>query len=73
MLPVVTMPAPLSPWQSEPADEVAQEGLDNIANGPVWIVGGERNRQSVRERSNVADRAAAARASTIRARPKTAS
>lgn len=38
-------------------DEVAQEGIDNIANGPVWIVGGERNLESARKQSPVDNRA----------------
>jgi short-subunit dehydrogenase len=32
-------------------EEVAQEGLDNLANGPVWIAGGEANRERARQRS----------------------
>jgi short-subunit dehydrogenase len=40
-------------------DEVAQEGLDHIANGPVWIAGGARNLQTATERSKVTNRAEA--------------
>jgi len=40
-------------------DDVAQEAIDNIANGPVWIVGGEQNLERVIDRSQVVDRAAA--------------
>lgn len=43
-------------------EEVAQEGLDNIANGPVWIAGGEANRERARQRSVVDNRAEAIRA-----------
>lgn len=43
-------------------EAVAQEGLDNIANGPVWIPGGEGPRETARRRSVVDDRAAAIRA-----------
>lgn len=38
-------------------EDVAQEGLDNIANGPVWVVGGENNARLVAERSRMEDRA----------------
>jgi hypothetical protein len=38
-------------------EDVAQEGMDNIANGPIWIVGGQKNVELVVERSKVADRA----------------
>jgi uncharacterized protein len=37
-------------------EDVAQEGLDNIANGPVWIVGGEQNVQRAIDRSGVKER-----------------
>jgi short-subunit dehydrogenase len=37
-------------------EDVAQEGLDNIANGPVWIVGGEQNVQRAIDRSGVKGR-----------------
>lgn len=40
-------------------EEVAQEGLDNIANGPVWIVGGPANREMAINRSTVDNRAKA--------------
>lgn len=43
-------------------EEVAREGLENIANGPVWIPGGEANRQRAEARSVVAGRAEAIRA-----------
>jgi short-subunit dehydrogenase len=38
-------------------EEVAQEGLDNIANGPVWIAGGPANLQLAIKRSSVENRA----------------
>jgi uncharacterized protein len=44
---------------AQPPDEVAQEGLDNIANGPVWIVGGPRNLEIATNRSTVENRAEA--------------
>ncbi len=43
-----------------PAD-CAQEGLDNIANGPVWIPGGEANWERARRRSVVDGRGEAIR------------
>lgn len=49
-------------------EEVAQEGLDNIANGPVWIVGGEASRERARNRSVVDNRAEAIRAFATLAR-----
>jgi short-subunit dehydrogenase len=42
-------------------DEVAQEGLDHITNGPVWIAGGPRNYETAVVRSRVAERADAIR------------
>jgi short-subunit dehydrogenase len=39
-------------------EEVAQEGLDNIANGPVWIAGGSKNLDVAVKRSGVENRAA---------------
>jgi uncharacterized protein len=43
-------------------DVVAQEGLDNIINGPIWIAGGEGNWERARQRSVVDGRADALRA-----------
>jgi short-subunit dehydrogenase len=37
-------------------EDVAQEALDNIANGPVWIVGGDQNIQRAIDRSGITDR-----------------
>lgn len=45
----------------QPPAEVAQEGLDNIANGPVWIPGGEDNWQRARHRSVIDNRREAIR------------
>jgi short-subunit dehydrogenase len=45
-------------------DEVAQEGLDNIRNGPVWIVGAQSNRDQARKHSQIDNRAEAIRAVT---------
>jgi short-subunit dehydrogenase len=45
-----------------PPEVVAQEGLDNIANGPIWIAGGEANWERARQRSVVDGRAKALRA-----------
>ena len=45
----------------QPPAEVAREGLDNIANGPVWIVGGQANIDRVVQRSQVEGRAEAIR------------
>jgi short-subunit dehydrogenase len=42
---------------AQPPEEVAQEGLDNIANGPVWIAGGSANLQLAIKRSTVENRA----------------
>jgi short-subunit dehydrogenase len=49
-------------------EDVAQEGLDNIRNGPVWIVGGEPGQKLASARSQVADRAEAIRAHATPAR-----
>jgi short-subunit dehydrogenase len=47
--------------KAQAPEEVAQEGLDNIANGPLWIAGGDANLQTAIARSTVADRAEAVR------------
>jgi uncharacterized protein len=44
-----------------PPETVAQEGLDNITNGPIWVAGGEANWERARQRSVVDGRAAALR------------
>ncbi len=43
-------------------DEVAREGLAHIANGPVWLPGGEASLERARQRSVVDGRGAAIRA-----------
>jgi short-subunit dehydrogenase len=52
----------------DPAD-AAQEGLDNLQNGPVWICGGAANVARAEEQSKITGRAEAIRA--IVAPPKT--
>jgi short-subunit dehydrogenase len=42
-------------------EDCAQEGLDNIANGPVWIAGGEDNWERARQRSVIDGRVEAIR------------
>jgi uncharacterized protein len=42
-------------------EEVAQEGLDNIDNGPVWIAGGAGNTELAIKRSTVENRGPKAR------------
>ena len=54
-----------------PPDVVAQEGLDNIANGPVWIVSTQGNLEHVRQLSVVDNRAAIVRALAIPPREET--
>jgi short-subunit dehydrogenase len=49
-------------------DAAAQEGLDNIAGGPLWIAGGKANIESVSMRSRLEDRAQAVRASVVKVR-----
>jgi uncharacterized protein len=50
-------------------DDVAQEGLDNIANGPVWLAGGQPAHERALAFSRVEDRAGAVRASVIKIVP----
>lgn len=47
---------------AQPPDETAQEALDNIANGPLWIAGGQPSLDTAIRRSTVAGRAEAVRA-----------
>ena len=49
-------------------DAAAQEGLDNIANGPLWIAGGQANIDNVILRSQIPNRAAGLRATVIKVR-----
>lgn len=55
----------------DPAN-VAREGLENIANGPVWIVSTPGNMERVRRISGIEDRAGTIRANAIRPREETA-
>jgi short-subunit dehydrogenase len=50
---------------AEPPENVAQQGLDNIANGPVWIVTTKGNLERVRRISVVEDRATVVRSFAI--------
>jgi uncharacterized protein len=50
---------------AEPPDNVAQEGLDNIAKGPIWIVSTKGNIERVRRISVIDDRASIVRAFAI--------
>ena len=47
--------------QAQAPEEVAQDGLDNIARGPVFIAGGEAAHETARRRSVVDGRAEAIR------------
>jgi hypothetical protein len=57
---------------AEPPETVAREGLENIANGPVWIVSTPGNLERARMISGVDDRAATVRAHAIVPREETA-
>lgn len=54
-----------------PPEIVAQEGIDHIADGPVWIAGGEANWERARQRSVVDGRAQAIRAHATPSREST--
>lgn len=56
---------------AEPPENVARQGLDNIANGPIHIVSTKGNIERVRAISGVDDRAAIIRANSIRPREET--
>jgi short-subunit dehydrogenase len=56
---------------AEPPDNVAQQALDNIANGPVWIVSTKGNLDRARSVSVVDDRAQVVRANSIPPREDT--
>jgi short-subunit dehydrogenase len=56
---------------AEPPENVAQQGLDNIANGPLWIVQTKGNMERVRAISLVDNRAEIVRANSIRPRAET--
>jgi uncharacterized protein len=47
--------------KAQPPDDVAQQGLDNIANGPIWIAGGQSNVDLAIARSTVTRRGEAIR------------
>jgi short-subunit dehydrogenase len=56
---------------AEPPENVARQGLENIANGPVWIVTTKGNIERARAISLVDDRADIVRANAIRPREET--
>jgi short-subunit dehydrogenase len=57
---------------AEPPATVAREGLENIANGPVWIVSTPGNVERARMISAIDDRAGMVRANAIPPREETA-
>jgi short-subunit dehydrogenase len=57
---------------AEPPENVAREGLDNIANGPVWIVSTPGNIERARMINGVENRAETVRAYAIAPREDTA-
>lgn len=57
---------------AEAPETVAREGLENIANGPVWIVSTPGNAERARMISVIDDRAELVRAHAIRPREETA-
>jgi uncharacterized protein len=57
---------------AEAPETVARQGLENIANGPVWIVSTPGNVERARKTSCVDDRAAIVRANAIVPREETA-
>ena len=57
---------------AETPETVAREGLENIANGPVWIVSTPGNVERARLVSGIDDRAATVRAHAIPPRAETA-
>jgi uncharacterized protein len=56
---------------AEPPDNVAQQALDNITNGPVWIVSTKGNVERARAVAVVDDRAEVVRANSIPPREET--
>ena len=56
---------------AEPPDNVAQQALDNIANGPVWIVSTKGNVDRARAVSIIDNRAEVVRANSIPSRAET--
>jgi len=57
---------------AEPPETVAREGLENIANGPTWIVSTPGNIERVRMINVIENRADVVRAHAIRPREETA-
>ena len=57
---------------AEPCENVAREGLENIANGPMWIVSTKGNLGQVQRVSQLENRADVVRAHAIRPREETA-
>lgn len=57
---------------AEPCENVAREGLENIANGPVWIVSTPGNLERARKASEIENRADVVRANAIVPRDQTA-
>ena len=57
---------------AEPPETVAREGLENIANGPVWIVSTPGNIERARMINEIDNRAAIVRAHAIVPRDQTA-
>jgi hypothetical protein len=57
---------------AEPPENVAREGLANIANGPVWIVSTPGNIERARLISRIDDRANIVRSNAIPPRKDTA-
>ena len=56
---------------AELPENVAQQALDNIANGPIWIVSTKGNVDRARALSAVDDRAEVVRANAIPPREET--
>ncbi len=57
---------------AEPCENVARQGLENIANGPMWIVSTPGNLEQVQRVSQLENRAEVVRAHAIRPREETA-
>jgi short-subunit dehydrogenase len=57
---------------AEKPENVAREGLENIANGPIWIVSTPGNIEQARRISGIDNRAETVRANAIRPREETA-
>ncbi|MEJ5976219.1 SDR family NAD(P)-dependent oxidoreductase [Novosphingobium sp. PS1R-30] len=57
---------------AEPSETVAREGLENIANGPVWIISTPGNIEHIRRINDVENRAETVLAHAIKPRDQTA-